>query len=46
LPVSLISINSELGLDSPLHNDHNAMKKLVKSREILEEVEKVIGALG
>jgi len=27
-----------------LDNDHNAMKKLVKSGEILDEVEKVVGS--
>ncbi len=32
--------------DRPLYNDHNAMKALVESGEILEEVEKVIGPLG
>jgi len=32
--------------DRPLFDDHNAMKKLVKSCEILEEVEKEIGSLG
>lgn len=32
-------------MDRPLYNDHNAMKKLVKSGEILEEVEKVVGEL-
>jgi len=35
-----------LEVDRPLYNDHNAMKKLVKSGEILNEVEKVVGALG
>ncbi|MBP7077567.1 MAG: aromatic amino acid lyase [Bacteroidales bacterium] len=35
-----------LDIDRPLHTDHNAMKKLVKSCEILEEVEKVTGPLG
>lgn len=35
-----------LHVDRPLYNDHNAMKKLVKSGEILEEVEKVVGELG
>jgi len=35
-----------LNVDRPLYNDHNAMKKLVKSGEILEEVEKVVGELG
>jgi histidine ammonia-lyase len=34
-----------LHVDRPLYNDHNAMKKLVKSGEILEEVEKVVGGL-
>jgi hypothetical protein len=32
--------------DRPLYNDHNAMKKLLQSGEILEEVEKVVGELG
>src|SRR5574342_17280 len=35
-----------LHVDRPLYNDHNAMKKLVKSGEILEEVEKAVGKLG
>jgi histidine ammonia-lyase len=35
-----------LEVDRPLYNDHNAMKKLVKSCEILSEVEKVVGSLG
>lgn len=35
-----------LQVDRPLYNDHNAMKKLVKSGEILEEVEKAVGELG
>lgn len=34
-----------LDVDRPLYDDHNAMKKLVKSCEILEEVEKVVGSL-
>ncbi len=34
-----------LDIDRPLYNDHNAMKALVKSCEILEEVEKEIGSL-
>jgi hypothetical protein len=33
-----------LEIDRPLYNDHNAMKKLVKSGEILEEVEKAVGS--
>lgn len=32
--------------DRPLYNDHNKMKELVKSGEILEEVEKEVGSLG
>ena len=35
-----------LEVDRPLYNDHNKMKALVKSGEILKEVEKVIGSLG
>jgi len=35
-----------LDKDRPLYPDHNAMKDLVKSCEILEEVEKVVGSLG
>ncbi len=34
-----------LEVDRPLYNDHNAMKKLVKSGEILDEVEKTVGEL-
>lgn len=29
-----------------LYNDHNAMKKLMESGNILSEVEKVVGKLG
>jgi histidine ammonia-lyase len=32
--------------DRPLHTDHNRMKQLVKSGEILDEVENQIGQLG
>ncbi|NHZ86107.1 MAG: aromatic amino acid lyase, partial [Planctomycetia bacterium] len=35
-----------LEIDRPLYPDHTAMEKLVKSCEILEEVEKVVGSLG
>jgi len=35
-----------LEIDRPLYPDHTAMKELVKSCEILEEVEKEIGSLG
>ncbi len=35
-----------LDIDRPLFDDHNAMKALVKSCEILKEVEKEIGSLG
>ncbi len=31
--------------DRPLHIDHNKMKELVRSGEILEEVEKIVGSL-
>jgi histidine ammonia-lyase len=35
-----------LDIDRPLFDDHNAMKALVKSGEILAEVEKEVGELG
>ena len=35
-----------LDIDRPLYPDHTAMQELVKSGEILEEVEKVTGSLG
>ncbi|MBU0763309.1 MAG: aromatic amino acid ammonia-lyase [Bacteroidetes bacterium] len=35
-----------LDIDRPLYPDHNTMKALVKSCEILDEVEKVTGNLG
>jgi len=35
-----------LDVDRPLYPDHNAMMELVKSCEILNEVEKVVGPLG
>ena len=34
-----------LDIDRPLYPDHNAMKALVRSCEILDEVEKVVGSL-
>ncbi len=34
-----------LDVDRPLYNDHNKMKALVKSCEILEAVEKEVGSL-
>jgi histidine ammonia-lyase len=34
-----------LDIDRPLYPDHTAMKELVRSCEILEEVEKVVGSL-
>jgi histidine ammonia-lyase len=37
---------AHLEVDRPLYPDHNAMKALVKSGEILDEVEKTIGKLG
>jgi histidine ammonia-lyase len=36
---------THLDIDRPLYADHNKMKELVRSAEILEEVEKVIGKL-
>jgi histidine ammonia-lyase len=35
-----------LDVDRPLYNDHNKMKELVRSCEILDGVEKAIGSLG
>jgi histidine ammonia-lyase len=35
-----------LDIDRPLYPDHNTMKELVKSGEILEAVEKAVGELG
>ena len=35
-----------LDIDRPLYDDHTNMKKLVKSCEILHEVEKEVGSLG
>ncbi len=37
---------AHLEVDRPLYNDHNAMKKLVQSAEILTEVEKEVGKLA
>jgi histidine ammonia-lyase len=37
---------AHLDVDRPLYPDHTAMKEVVKSCEILEEVEKVAGSLG
>jgi histidine ammonia-lyase len=34
-----------LDVDRPLHSDHTVMQNLVKSCEILEQVEKEIGPL-
>ncbi|RLD32686.1 MAG: phenylalanine ammonia-lyase [Bacteroidetes bacterium] len=34
-----------LDIDRPLHKDHNAMKKLVESCEILRDVEQTVGPL-
>lgn len=34
-----------LDIDRPLYKDHNTMKELVRSCEILEEVERLIGSL-
>ena len=37
---------AHLNVDRPLYNDHNAMKALVRSCEILDGVEAAVGALG
>ncbi len=37
---------AHLDVDRPLYPDHTKMKEVVKSCEILEEVEKTIGSLG
>jgi histidine ammonia-lyase len=37
---------AHLDIDRPLHIDHNRMKELVKSGEILEAVENIVGSLG
>jgi len=37
---------AHLDVDRPLYSDHNAMKALVKSGEILEAVEAEVGSLG
>ncbi|MBM3437240.1 MAG: phenylalanine ammonia-lyase, partial [Bacteroidetes bacterium] len=34
-----------LDIDRPLYDDHNKMKALVQSCEVLDEVEKVVGSL-
>jgi len=37
---------AHLDVDRPLFDDHNAMKALVRSGEILEQVERVVGPLA
>jgi histidine ammonia-lyase len=37
---------AHLDIDRPLYPDHNLMKDLVKSGEILDEVEQVVGELA
>jgi histidine ammonia-lyase len=37
---------AHLDVDRPLFDDHNAMKALVQSGEILDEVERAVGALA
>jgi histidine ammonia-lyase len=37
---------AHLEVDRPLYNDHNAMKALVASGEILDAVEDLVGDLG
>ena len=36
---------AHLDEDRPLYSDHNTMKELVRSCEILEDVEKAVGSL-
>lgn len=36
---------AHLDVDRPLYTDHNAMKELVRSGEILDEVERTVGSL-
>ncbi|MBI4471168.1 MAG: aromatic amino acid lyase [Acidobacteria bacterium] len=36
---------AHLEVDRPLYNDHNTMHRLLRSNEILEEVERIVGAL-
>jgi histidine ammonia-lyase len=35
-----------LDIDRPLYHDHTTMQELVKSCEILVEVEKLVGKIG
>jgi len=37
---------AHLDIDRPLFNDHNAMKALVRSGEVLDEVERAVGPLA
>jgi histidine ammonia-lyase len=37
---------AHLDVDRPLHIDHNAMRELVRSGEVLAEVERAVGPLG
>jgi histidine ammonia-lyase len=37
---------THLDVDRPMYPDHNSMRALVKSGEILDEVEKAVGGLG
>jgi histidine ammonia-lyase len=37
---------SHLDVDRPLHIDHNTMKALIKTGEVLDEVEKAVGPLS
>ena len=39
---AILKYLEHLHVDRPLYKDHNAMKKLVKSGEILVEVEKLV----
>ncbi len=37
---------AHLDVDRPLHADHNTMKSLIQTGEVLDEVEKAVGPLG
>ncbi len=37
---------AHLDVDRPLYADHNTMKSLIKTGEVLDEVEKAVGPLG
>ena len=48
ITVARLTLLSRLNnhMNRPPYNDHHTMKELVKSGEILDEVEKVVSKLG